>query len=47
MRSRNLVLILAALMVVVALAACSSAGQSSGDQGQAPQKKGDLKDLLK
>ena len=33
MRLRNLVLILAALMVVVALAACSSAGQSSGDQG--------------
>ena len=40
MRSRNLVLMLAALMVVVALAACSSAGQSSGDEGQAPQKKG-------
>ncbi|CAA9421569.1 hypothetical protein AVDCRST_MAG82-1480 [uncultured Rubrobacteraceae bacterium] len=37
MRSRNLVLILAALAVVVALAACSSAGQSSGDK--APQEK--------
>jgi sortase A len=39
MRSRNLVLILAALAVSVALVACSAAGQSSGDQGQAPQKK--------
>src|SRR5215204_6058362 len=39
MRLRNLVLILAALMVMVALAACSTAGQSSGDKGQAPQKK--------
>jgi sortase A len=34
MRLRNLILILAALTVVVALAACSSAGQSSGDQGK-------------
>ena len=40
MRLRNLVLILAALTVVVALAACSSSGQSSGDKGQVPQKKG-------
>ena len=39
MRSRNLVLIVAVLAMVVAFAACSSAGQSSGDQGQAPQKK--------
>ena len=39
MRLRNLVLILAALVVTVALAACSTAGQSSGDQGQASQKK--------
>jgi sortase A len=39
MRLKNLVLILAALTVVVALTACSSAGQSSGDQGQASQKK--------
>jgi sortase A len=39
MRSRNLVLIVAALAIVVALAACSSSGQSSGDKGQAPQKK--------
>jgi sortase A len=39
MRLRNLVLVLAALMVVVAFAACSTAGQSSGDKGQAPQKK--------
>jgi sortase A len=39
MRSRNLVLMVAALAMVLALAACSSAGQSSGDQGQAPQKK--------
>jgi sortase A len=39
MRSRNLVLIVAVLAMVVALAACSSAGQSSGDQGQVPQKK--------
>jgi len=39
MRSRNLVLIVAVLAMVVALAACSSAGRSSGDQGQAPQKK--------
>jgi sortase A len=36
MRSGNLVLILAALPVVVALAACSSSGQSSGD-GQKDQ----------
>jgi sortase A len=36
MRSGNLVLILAALTVVVALAACSSSGQSSGD-GQKDQ----------
>jgi sortase A len=34
MRFKNLILILAALAVVVALAACSSAGQSSGDQGK-------------
>ena len=40
MRSRNLVLILAALAMVVVLASCSSAGQSAGDQGQAQQKKG-------
>ena len=33
MRLRNLVLMLAALMVAVALAACSSAGQSSDDGG--------------
>ena len=39
MRLRNLVLVLVALMVVVAFAACSTAGQSSGDKGQAPQKK--------
>jgi sortase A len=39
MRSRNLMLILAALAVVVALIGCSSSGQSSGDKGQAPQKK--------
>ena len=39
MRSRNLVLVVAALAMVVVLAACSSAGQSSGDRGQAPQKK--------
>ena len=32
MRSRNLPLILAALTVVVALAACSSSGQSSGEE---------------
>ena len=40
MRSRNLVLILAALAVVVALAACSSAGQSSGEgqKGQAEKQ---------
>jgi sortase A len=40
MRSRNLVLILAALAVVVALAACSSSGQSSGDgqNGQGGKK---------
>ncbi len=38
MRLRNLVLMLGALMVTVVLAACSSAGQSSGDKGQAPQK---------
>ncbi|MBA2533703.1 MAG: sortase [Rubrobacter sp.] len=38
---RNLVLILAALTVAVALAACSPSGQSSGgDKGQVPQKKG-------
>ena len=34
MRSRNLVLMVAALAMVVVLAACSSAGQSSGDQAQ-------------
>jgi sortase A len=39
MRSRNLVLIVTALAMVVVLAACSSAGQSAGDQGQVPQKK--------
>ena len=39
MRSKNLVLALAALALIVALAACSSAGQSASDQGQAPQKK--------
>jgi sortase A len=40
MRSRNLVLMVAVLAVVVAaLAACSSVGQSAGDEGQAPQKK--------
>ena len=40
MRWKNLVLMVAVLaMVVVALAACTSAGQSGGDQGQAPQKK--------
>src|SRR5918995_6575397 len=40
MRSRNLVLILAALTAVVALAACSSSGQSSekGGKDQAGQK---------
>jgi sortase A len=38
MRLRNLVLTVAILAMVVALAACSSVGQSSGDQG--PQKKG-------
>jgi len=37
MRSRNLVLVLAALALVVALAACTSAGQSSGDQGSSDQ----------
>src|SRR5215210_105059 len=36
MRSRNLVLILAALALVVALSACSSSGQSSGE-GQKDQ----------
>ena len=35
MRSKNLVFVLAALALIVALAACTSAG----DQGQAPQKK--------
>jgi sortase A len=39
MSSRNLVLVVAALAMVVVLAACSSSGQSSGDEGQAPQKK--------
>ena len=44
MRSRNLVLVLAALALIVALAACGSAGQSSSDQGssdqgQAPKEK--------
>src|SRR5215203_6482685 len=39
MRLINLVLVLAALMVMGAFAACSTAGQSSGDKGQAPQKK--------
>jgi sortase A len=34
MRSRNLVLILAALTVMVALAACSSSGQSSDEGGK-------------
>ena len=38
MRSKNLVLVLAALALIVALAACTSAGRSAGDQGQAPQK---------
>ena len=39
MRSKNLVLVLAALALIVALAACSSAGRSASDRGQAPQKK--------
>ena len=39
MRSRNLVLIVAILAMAVALAGCSSAGQSASDQGQAPEKK--------
>ena len=39
MRSKNLVLVLAALALIVTLAACTSAGRSAGDQGQAPQKK--------
>jgi sortase A len=39
MSSRNLVLILAALAIAVTLAACTSAGQSSGDRGQASQKR--------
>jgi sortase A len=39
MRSKNLVLVLAALALIVALAACTSAGRSAGDQGQAPQKR--------
>jgi sortase A len=39
MRSRNLVVMAAVLAMVVALAGCSSAGQSAGDQGQASQKK--------
>jgi sortase A len=39
MRSRNLVLVVAALAMVVVLAACSSSGQSSGDEGQAQQEK--------
>ncbi len=39
MRLRNLVLILASLALIFVLAACSSADRSSGDQGQAPQKK--------
>jgi sortase A len=43
MRSKNLVLVLAALALIVVLAACSSAGQSPGDQGQAPQKKASQK----
>jgi len=38
MRSKNLVLVVAALALIVVLAACSSAGQSAGDQGQAPQE---------
>ena len=39
MRSRNLVLTMAILAMIVVLAGCSSAGQSAGDQGQASQKK--------
>jgi sortase A len=39
MRSRNLVLMVAVLAMAVVLAGCSSASQSAGDQGQAPQKK--------
>jgi len=39
MRSRNLVLVLAALVMVVALAACTSSGQSSGDKGPADRRK--------
>jgi sortase A len=47
MRSRNLVLMAAVLAMVLALAACSSAGQSPGDQGQAPQKKASQKKASK
>ena len=39
MRSRNLVLMVVVFAVIVALSACSSAGKSAGDQGQAPQEK--------
>jgi sortase A len=39
MRSRNLVLTMAILAMIVVFAGCSSAGQSAGDQGQASQKK--------
>jgi len=39
MRSRNLVLVLAALVMVVTLAACTSSGQSSGDKGPADRGK--------
>jgi len=39
MRSRNLMLMVAVLAMVVVLAGCSSASQSAGDQGQDSQKK--------
>ena len=47
MRSRNLVLTVAVLAAVVALAGCTSAGQSSGDQGQASQKKDSQEQAVK
>ena len=43
MRSRNLILMAVVLALVVALAGCSSAGQSDGDQGQVSQEKASQK----
>ena len=47
MRWKNLVLMVVVLAMVLALAGCSTAGQSAGDQGQVSQKKASHKQPTK